>query len=49
MWGSAASELVIKWEDGTTGIRHGVFKDFELLYRQLEVLRRQMKLPSRLN
>ena len=38
MWGSATAELVIRWEDGTTGIRHRMSEDFELLYRQLEVL-----------
>jgi hypothetical protein len=35
--GSTASELVIKWEDGTTGIRYTTPEDFELLDQQIEI------------
>jgi len=34
MWGSEQSELVIRWEDGTTGIRYATHEDFELLGRK---------------
>jgi hypothetical protein len=34
MWGSSRSELVIKWEDRTIGIRYTIHEDFELLGRQ---------------
>lgn len=34
MWGSICSELVIEWDDGTTGIRYAVHEDLELLSRR---------------
>jgi hypothetical protein len=34
MWGSERSELVIKWEDRTIGIRYTIHQDFELLGRK---------------
>ena len=34
MWGSERSELVIKWEDRTIGIRYTIHEDFELLGRK---------------
>ena len=34
MWGSAQSELIIEWEDGTIGIRYTVLEDSELLSRR---------------
>jgi hypothetical protein len=34
MWGSSRSELVIRWEDGTVGIRYTNHEDFELIGRQ---------------
>ena len=34
MWGSGRTELVIKWDDGTTGIRYLTHEDFELVRRK---------------
>ena len=36
MWGSERSELVIKWEDRTIGIRYTIHEDFELLGRKID-------------
>jgi hypothetical protein len=35
-WGGGPWELVIKWDDGTIGVRHTVHEDFELLGRREE-------------
>ena len=35
-WDSGYSELIIGWDDGTTGIRYTVQEDFELLRRRGE-------------
>jgi hypothetical protein len=36
MWGSERAELVIRWDDGTIGIRNTIQENFELISRQNE-------------
>ena len=43
MWGSEQSELVIRWENGITGIRYTTHEDFELLGRKDD----EIVLPAR--